>query len=218
MCCRPALVMWLLVSLATWGSPWAWRTTSTLEIMGANITSWSPAAQYYVCDGMHGKQIAMLAERRQMAPQIAELANILRRSNWSGAITPAVEGLGGGTSAGTAILWRSHLQGKRVCMGTDAEKDGRVTFMTLRLRGLDVLLAAVYCWVGLGTDNVNADLLAELGETLHRQPAPWLVFADWNFGADELRDSGWLTTYQGMVVEQPQVKHTCRSGWGRIPH
>ena len=204
------LAMWM--AILSWFSPWFWRAETSWEIMGANITSWSPQAQDYICDGPHGKQIIMIQEHRQKGPQVEAMAKRLRRSNWTGAITPAVEGLGGGSSAGTAILWRSHLQAKRVCMGTDAEREGRVTFTNLRLKGMDVLLASLYCWVGLGTGSANADLLAEVGETLHQQTAPWLIAADWNFEAEELRDTGWLTTYQGMVVEQPDVKVTCRSG------
>ena len=195
-------------------APWQWQGTATMNLYGANITSWSVHA------GLHlryviSASICMVAEHRQTQSQLHKMRWQLDCAGWAAAISPALGTEKGGSSSGTMIMWKKHLCCQGLDLGTEIERQGRGTFAKLRLKGATILIAALYLHVHDPADELNPPLLEEVARVFELQGLPWVTYADWNMEPEELIEQGWLHRTGGRVLAQPNLPSTCAAGQGR---
>ena len=116
--------------------------------------------------------IAFLAEHRHKDKKLLEMK--CAKAGWKAAIEAANEGLNGGTSAGTCMLWRPQLQGEEMVVPLAKVAKGRLAFMNVMLKNdAKILMVAVYGYTGIGNSGENFALIAEIGNRASKLRAKW---------------------------------------------
>jgi hypothetical protein len=124
----------------------------------------------------------------------------------------------GGTSGGVGVFARRHLQVAypgpiEQSRGQDWARVG------LRLKGVTILLGAVYLQVGGATgvlEEANLERLFQLRPYLDRCALPFVLAGDWNCTPTDLKTLSWLDDLQADVVLPWDLGFTCTSGEGRV--
>ena len=145
--------------------PWEWQGQEELRLYAANVTSWSDQTKIYL-EYMLEADIVGISEHHLAATRIPTAKKQLSRAGWCSTFSPAIATEKGGTTAGTAVLWKTHLCCKPLALGTAGEAQGRLSFVSLRVKGCALTFASVYLIPGEGTGSANQALLAELGSAL----------------------------------------------------
>ena len=150
------------------------------SICTANVTAWGSFKKWF--DGTPDEDKAgvyLLQETKICGKEKVREANAwcLARG-FSSHFCEAVATDKGGVSAGTAILWRRHLE-VAACPATWA--DGRLIEVAFRSADLGFFFCySVYGWTGVGWKDQNVALYHNLCQTILNHGKPYLVGGDHN--------------------------------------
>ena len=86
-------------------------------MLGANITAWSDHARIEIAY-LVPEEIVMIVEHHNVKGRVAAMKKQMAVAGWGSAITPAMATEAGGSTAGTAILWKNHLKCNSIVMGS----------------------------------------------------------------------------------------------------
>ena len=106
--------------------PWQWGGAKEIGMLGANITTWSDHARIEIAY-LVPEEIVMIVEHHNVKARVAAMKKQMAVAGWGSAITPAMATEAGGSTAGTAVLWKSHLKCSSLVLGSMMEAQTRAS-------------------------------------------------------------------------------------------
>ena len=180
--------LWLLDT----GNPNCWETARTRFL---NRTS---------------ADVTMLQEMRKPEKELAAAQASAGRANWRAHFTPSLTTSKGGASGGTAATAR---KGIGLIPHEGIVKDGfshriGAAWVGGVLNG-GVHVISVYLKDGDNMGQTNQAILVEAAALIGTLRGPWVIAGDWNISPDQLRQSNWVATVNGVIHEPKEP--TCHS-------
>ena len=133
--------------------------------------------------------------------QIASAEASLRTLKWSGKVHRCGHGLGGGASAGTAVVARQHVGMSPVDVMPAAEIQHRFQLQHVGAvcKG-GLFFGSVYLYDTCGpTAKKNRELLEAVASVLSCLNGPWIIAGDFNCLPEALEDTGFLQLVGGVI-------------------
>ena len=78
-----------------------------------------------------------------------------------------------------------------------------------RLKGISIVIIALYLDNGIGPAGRNLIKLAEIQTFLLKTGRHFVILADWNFEPHQLAELDWLSSIQGEIVMPSDLQITC---------
>ncbi|OLP81585.1 hypothetical protein AK812_SmicGene37862 [Symbiodinium microadriaticum] len=156
------------------------------------------AVQYLKMAGERVK-VQMVAEHHLRPPSLERLRADFHHSGWTVHGQAALETGKGGTSGGTAILVRRHLDHTA---GLSCQVQGAGwTQVFMRLHGHDLAIFAVYLKVDTPLYHPpNSDVLHELMAAVRALSCAWIAIGDWNATPEDVVSLGLPRLLQGELL------------------
>ena len=127
-----------------------------------------------------------------------------------------------GTMGGAAIVTRGHLHIREYAEANPPPSPEQLcgvgldwSAITIRARGMDVLLVALYLTSGDAKSRENYTKFEQVTRLVKAVGSPFIIIGDFNQTPDQLIEWGVLTPMAGHVLA-PRAALTCTSGTGRL--
>ena len=195
-----------------------WRVSSaqcqgaSLRLLVINVTKWGPQAAGYF--NQLDSDIGFVAEHHLAPKRTKQLFKEVGRASYSAAVSGAVPGVGGGTSAGVAVIWRKRLSCEPVWLDSFPERSGQLALAKLNMKGgSQLLLGTAYLWTGQANGACNQQLLASIATAVASTGLPWLLFGDWQMSPQQMQSTGWPSAQGCHILAQlAELTGTCWQG------
>ncbi len=182
-----------------------------LVIETVNATGWGSLKRRMRSTTGH---VILAQETWVRADRVAACSAWARRHGWKTVWNPAVEGNGGGTSAGTMIAVREQLGLRLPPVGHHIWVPGHVSAAVLDARGYrPICLVSCYFKHGIGMkgDNVKFVSIIQSNVTALGEGWQYATGGDFNMTAAELQKSGLDFALAATVAEPLTARGTCRT-------
>ena len=142
------------------------------------------------------------------------------RRKWMALGAPATSGIGGGNSAGVALLSPrgKNFMGTLPFLSTDLSPQngsGRITTGFLDV-GPGILGISAYFWTGLPlTDHANTQILNKITAAIDRFGGAWILQGDFQNTPADLDSTGWPQAVGGYIIapDAPTCKNRTIVFW-----
>ena len=176
----------------------------------ANPNAWSGATEYL---SSSAADFLAFQEAKVDKADVKDAENTARGKRWSAAVSPCLQGVGGGNSAGVAVACREHIGMSTSCEEVDLPKSLQGRFSVKHIGAMckgGFHLASGYLHSSLGIKHkYNMDLLQDAGVVLKTLRGPWIFAADFNATPEQLTETGWLKMVGGVIFAPERV--TCKN-------
>ena len=197
-------------NITTWGQK-AWTYLSEQE----NETG--PASRHkHSSSSNEQTHMMMFVEHHLKGKELNSTRTHLKKRGWRSEVCPATPTGNGGTHGGTMALIRANIQYKPLTNGSSRIQGDQWIGLLVRFAGRDLLIITAYLWHNIGFTGENLKILRQLAEVVGIHKVEFMIVADWNIPAQDMRASCWPAFVRGTVVTPPGIEHTCSSGPGRM--
>ena len=179
---------------STRGFPGEGHGNEALRIASANVTGWWGGRRALERGDFDHHDIVFIQEHKLAQPKVEQAKTWLKTQGWESSISPSIVTSKRGISAGTAILWRPHLQVTKVVADCPGAKEGRATCIHLRAATVgNMALVSIYGYTG--QEHRTLALLEAIADAT--VGTPYLIMGDLNL--PQATTAAWALTQPHRV-------------------